>query len=204
MFTPTEEKGMTVTRLTLIFALSLLASFQSLNAEVLVWDFVSSENQIKNGPEPDGSTNSPGTGTGHIEYDTESNIISYTFTWDNLFGDLTKLHVHGPADENSSNPQHILEFLGPPAVPSELQTTSGTWSDSHLLETLIQPGFDPLSPEQIIEIMTNGQAYLNVHTSVFGMGEIRGNLGVPIPEPSGVLLLGTALLPFVSCSRRRS
>lgn len=179
-------------RITWIATLCLFILNQPSYAEVLVWEFVSSEDQIKNGPEPDGSTNSPGTGTGRFEYDTETNVISYTLDWENLFGDLTKLHVHGPADENSSNPQHILEFLGPPEVPVELQTTSGSWSDSHPLETLIQPGFDPLSPEQIVDIMVSGEAYLNIHTSVFGMGEIRGNLGVPVPEPAAGLLFGFA------------
>ena len=176
--------------------LALLAS--SVSAEVLIWDFAADEQQVRNGPEADGSTNSPGTGTAHIEYDTESNMLSYTLTWDGLVGDMTKLHLHGPAGSNESNPRHIFEFLGPPQVPPSLATTSGTLSDSVMVETLVQEGFDPIPPEEIIETLRSGQAYLNYHTTVFGTGEIRGNVGLPVPEPGAAWLLcsGLVLLPL--------
>lgn len=172
----------------------LALSATSASAEVLIWDFLADEQQVRNGPEADGSTNSPGTGTGHIEYDSDSNLLSYTLTWNNLVGDLTKLHLHGPADANESNPRHILEFLGPPAVPPSLATTSGTLSDSFTLETLIQDGFDPIPPDEIVQTLRSGQAYLNYHTTVFGTGEIRGNVGLPVPEPGASLLMVCGLV----------
>jgi len=103
---------------------SLLSAWTS--ADILEWKFVIDEQQIKNGPEADGSTNSPGVGTGVVAYDSSTNVISYSLQWDGLFGDLTKLHLHGPATEDTSNAQHVLEILGPPAVPNELVATSGT------------------------------------------------------------------------------
>lgn len=187
--------------------LVLLGTYQIASAESLIWDFSSDEQQVHNGPEADGSTNSPGVGNGHVEYDTATNVLSYTISWENLVGDLTKLHIHGPADASSSNPQHILEIFGPPEVPAELATTSGTVTESRVLETLIQPGFDPITPAEIITIMRSGQAYLNVHTSVFGGGEIRGNLGIPVPEPVSanvIVGLGLILLPQLRKRRRRS
>ena len=174
----------------------------SVPADVLEWSFPIDEQQIKNGPEPDGSTNSPGTGTGTITYDSATNVISYDLQWDGLVGDLTKLHVHGPATENMSNPQHVIEIFGPPAVPNELVATSGSVVGSQELTTLIQPGFDPLEPSEILDIMTSGQAYLNVHTTVFGTGEIRGNLGVPLPEPSAATLMGFGVIAFGVLRRR--
>lgn len=180
-----------------VFVCMVLPSIAS--AEVLTWNFTMDEQQIKNGPESDGSTNSPGTGSGYVTYDSSTNVISYSLTWDGLVGDVTKLHIHGPADATKSNPQHILEIYGPPAVANFPTTTSATWTDSHTLETLIQPGFDPLSPEQIVQIMTDGTAYVNVHTSVFGTGEIRGNLGLPVPEPTCAWF---ALLPLLAFRHR--
>ncbi len=173
------------------------------SADVLEWTFPIDEQQIKNGPEPDGSTNSPGTGSGTITYDSTTNVISYSLEWDGLVGDLTKLHVHGPATENMSNPQHVIEIFGPPAVPNELVATSGSVVGSQELTTLVQPGFDPLEPNAILDIMTSGQAYLNVHTTVFGTGEIRGNLGVPLPEPSAATLIGCGVLAFAALRRRK-
>lgn len=169
------------------------------SAKVLSWDFQIDEAQIKNGPEMDGSTDSPGTGTGHFEYDTSTNVISYELSWNNLFGELTKLHLHGPADASSSNPQHIFEVFGPPDIPAEVDLHSDTWSDSLVLQALQQTGtdpttgmpYEPISPATIVSIMESGQSYVNVHTNVFGMGEIRGSLGLPVatPEPSALCLL---------------
>jgi spore maturation protein SpmB len=159
------------------------------SADVLTWNFTIDEQQIRNGSETDGSTNSPGTGTGTVSYDAGNNLMSYSVQWEGLVGDLTKLHIHGPADASMSNPQHVVEILGPPAVPVELATTSGGIAGTFELTTLEQSGFDPLSPSQILDIMTSGKSYVNVHTTVFGTGEIRGNLGIPIPEPSTTAML---------------
>lgn len=193
-----------------LFRLTVLAAVTSLivvpaSAKILIWDFEIDESQVKNGPEADGSTNSPATGTGHFQYDTDTNIISYSITWHNLFGALTKLHLHGPATETQSNPSHLIEIFGPPDIPASVDLHTDTWTDSHTLVALQQSGtnpmtgqpYDPISPEQIVGIMTSGQSYLNVHTNVFGTGEIRGNLGLPVPEPAVLSLVGFVLICIV-------
>ena len=164
----------------------------SLHAKQLVWNWLADESQVKNfGQNPDGSTDSLATGSGAVIYDTETNILKVEYQWNNLFGELTKLHVHGPATAEMSNPQHIIETFGPPDIPASLDLRNDSWTDSFELQTLSQPGFPDLTPAQIVQIMEDGLAYVNIHTSVFGMGEIRGNLGLPtvIPEPSATLLL---------------
>lgn len=171
----------------------------------LVWTFDINEQSVKNNAaESDGSTNSPGIGFGIVTLDPDTNILSYDFSWSGLFGNLTKLHIHGPASFEESNPQHIIEIFGPPEVPAELATTFGTVANSFELQTLEQVGFDPIDPDYIIDTLVNGQAYLNVHTTVFGMGEIRGNLGLPVsqsvPEPSSILL---SLLSATCLTARR-
>ena len=177
-----------------------LASTAPARAAMLDWDFSISEHQIRNGPEPDGTTNSPATGHAHITYDTATNVIAYTISWSNLFGALTKLHIHGPADENTSTARHILEIFGPPDIPASLDLHTDTWTDSHTLETLSQPGFEDITPVQIIGIMSSGLAYVNVHTTVFGAGEIRGNLGLPVPTPVTAFLF---TLPALTTLRRK-
>ncbi len=196
-------------RLSLSIAL-LFASWLSQVAvaeDPLFWIFDINEQSVKNNAsEPDGSSNSPGSGFGTVTLDRETNVLSYDFAWADLIGNLTKLHIHGPASANESNPQHIVEIFGPPEVPAELATNAGRVADSFELQTLEQAGFDPIDPAYIIDTLVSGQAYLNVHTTVFGMGEIRGNLGLPvsrsIPEPNACVLLPMGLA-WLAAMRRR-
>ena len=188
----------------LVVSIVLFVALDSVvHSEVLIWDFVMDEQQVKNGPELDGSTNSPGIGTGRIEYDTTTNMIDYTLSWEGLIGSVTKLHIHGPASADQSNPQHVLEIFGPPDIADFPTETTATWTDSHPLESLLQPNGDLLTTEEILQIMNDGRAYVNVHTRVFGTGESRGNLGIPVPEPSAVGLLATSLATMLFVRRRR-
>ncbi|MFP8873957.1 MAG: CHRD domain-containing protein [Myxococcota bacterium] len=151
-------------------------------SDVWVWDFPIDESQVKNGPEPDGSTNSPGKGYGHIEYDSESREFTIRIRFEGLVGDLSKLHVHGPSKPSRSTPRHVIEFLGPPEIPETLATTEGVYETRIPLAATVQEGFITLPAERILALLIDGHTYLNVHTTVFGMGEIRGNLGKPAPR----------------------
>jgi hypothetical protein len=159
--------------------LALLAPSGALAADTLYWDFALDEAQVKNGPEDDGSTDSPGRGTARIEYDPSGGLLRYEVRWRGLVGRLSKLHVHGPASRERSTPRHVLELLGPPEPPPELVQREGVYSGSQTLGALSQEGFPVLSAEDIVRVLKSGKAYLNLHSTIFGKGEIRGNLGLP-------------------------
>lgn len=171
-------------------------------AEKLLWTWTADESQVKNSGVGDGSTGSPATGGGYALYDPSTNLMTVSYTWNGFLTDLNKLHIHGPASADVSNPQHVIETFGPPEPPAGLDLKNGSYTETFELVTLTQPGGD-LSPADILQIMTDGLAYVNYHTDQFGSGEIRGNLGLPtvVPEPaSAVLALAAALLVVV---RRR-
>jgi hypothetical protein len=154
----------------------------SVSADQLRWEFALDETQVKNGPELDGSTNSPGTGSAVIEIDTAAKRLEYRITWDGLVGELSKLHIHGPATSLQSTPRHVIELLGPPEPPAALKKRSGATSGTLELTAFEQPGYGRIELDAILLALESGRAYLNLHTTVFGMGEIRGNLGSPVVE----------------------
>ena len=55
-----------------------------------------------------------------------------------------------------------------------------------------------------VSTLVAGEAYLNVHTTVFGAGEIRGNLGFPVPEPSSHSLIVIGALSLFNLRRRKT
>jgi hypothetical protein len=168
-------------------------------AEILRWDWTADESQVKDStanPPGDGSTDSPATGHGFVRYDSETNLMTVSYNWNNLFGELTQLHIHGPASSDMSTPLHVIETFGPPDIPASIGRHTGSWTDTFDLQTRMHTGGSHLTPAQIIEIMRDGLAYANFHTSVFGTGEIRGNLGMPqvVPEPNAVGMCLLAIL----------
>lgn len=185
----------------LVAALAALALNSPATAQQLLWTWTADESQVKNSGVGDGSTGSLATGSGSALYDYETNEITVSYEWNGFLTELNKLHIHGPATADQSNPQHVIETFGPPDPPAGLDLRNGSYSQTFELVTLTQPGGD-LSPEDILQIMTDGLAYVNYHTDQFGTGEIRGNLGLPIvvPEPAGVAVAGVLLL---GAGRRR-
>ena len=99
-------------------------------------------------------TVSPAFGSGSLSI--VNNILSYSFTFNNLLSAATAGHIHGPADSS-----HTAGVIIPFTVPA---ATSGTFS-----------GTAPLTPQQLSYILS-GLTYANIHTTNYGAGEIRGQL----------------------------
>jgi len=86
--------------------------------------------------------------------------------------------------------------------------TSGTYDHTFDLTqaSTYNPSFDgglPASQEPtLLAGLAAGDAYLNIHTTAFPGGEIRGFL-TTVPEPGGYLLFGAALAGIALLRKRR-
>jgi hypothetical protein len=125
---------------------------------------------------------SPATGYASITYDDVSNLLSWTITFSGLLGTTTNAHFHGPAT------------YGVPASPRvNIPFNAGVTADTLVSSTTITDAFEA-------ELLS-GLWYINIHSTVFGGGEIRGQV---IPEPGTFALagLGMAVLALRRRARR--
>jgi hypothetical protein len=132
-------------------------------------------------------TLTPATGTFIGTFDNSTSTLSFTIMFNGLVANTTAAHIHGPAAAGA-NAGVIIPFVGFPTG-----VTSGTYTNSYVL-TPTQVGW-----------LNSGLLYVNVHTTTFPGGEIRGQLtegtligdcGVKIPTLSqwALIILGFLLL----------
>jgi hypothetical protein len=128
----------------------------------------------------------------------------------------TAAHIHvinGPGDANT------LDTLGPVATTTPTFTgfptgsTFGTYNNTFdtLLASSYRAGWitdsggtTALAEAALFDGIITGRAYLNIHSTMFPGGEIRGFLQpAAVPEPSVLLLLGAAGIGVVRRMRGR-
>ena len=129
---------------------------------------------------------SPGQCVATVTLDTVSGAVSVSGTYSGLTGNANAAHIHGPA--GFGVPAGILVGL------THTGGTSGTLG-----------GGGTLTPAQVADLQ-NGLHYLNLHSSTFGGGELRAQIGTPVPSMSSgtvVLLVGGALVVGVILLQRR-
>lgn len=153
------------------------------------------------------------TGTATVELNDDQSLLTYTIdtfgfdiggikTPNDATDDITGAHIHAaPAGANGSvvfgifSPQHdknnrFITING----DTGLIQFRGVWDAADVLN-----GAQPLA-DQLTALLSGG-LYLNVHTTAFPGGEIRGQI---VPEPSAVVLAGLALVGLMAARRRRS
>jgi len=129
-----------------------------------------------------------------IFFNAATNQLTINVGWgsangfSNLTGNATVGHIHGPT--TSAAPASFTQSAG---VKYGLDNLAG-WNPSASAGSFI--GTISILPADV-QGLYDGKFYINVHTSLNGPGEIRGQL-VPAPGAAG-LLLGSGLL----AARRR-
>jgi len=152
---------------------------------------------------------SPGTGAATVILDPDADTLQVIVSFSGLLGLTTVSHIHCCAapPNNVGVATQLPTFSGFP-----VNVSSGTYDNTFntALASTWNPAFvtnnggTPASAEAaLLAGLFAGTAYLNVHSSAFPGGEIRGFLVQRVPEPGTLLLVGIGLTALALPLRRR-
>lgn len=159
-------------------------------------------------------TASPGTGTAIVVLDTTSQTLAVNVTFSGLASGTTAAHIHCCLASPFQPGVNVGVATAVPTFPGfPLGVTSGTYSMTfNLLQaSTYNPAFITANGGTVagaeavfVSALLAGETYLNIHTTNFPGGEIRGFLGA-VPEPStwAMMLIGFAGLGYAFQRSRR-
>jgi hypothetical protein len=118
------------------------------------------------------AVNSPALGSMDVSYSKETKLLNYKVTWTGLLDSVSAMHIHGLAP--ISYAAGIVQNIVAASNSIYPQKTSGKFTyfkTGTLSGTLLVDG-NIVKEEDLL----NGMYYINIHTSVFPAGEIRGQI----------------------------
>lgn len=185
-----------------VAALVALCGASAASAAVISWS------AHLDGPSESPPNSSPGTGSALVDYDNLTHLMRVRVTFTGLVGNTTASHIHsatavagvGTAGVATQTPSFTGFPLG--VTAGSMDTTFDmSLASSYNPAFVTAKGSVALAEAALIQSFDDGKAYLNIHTSFVGSGEIRGFLA-RVPAPSSLAMLGLA--GVVAGRRRRA
>jgi hypothetical protein len=149
------------------------------------------------------ANSSPGTGFATVTFDTAAHTLRVEATFSGLLGNSTNSHIHAATSSPGSGTAGVATM-----TPSFTGFPSGVTAGSydHTFSTSVASSFNASyvtanggtvagAEAALFAAMDAGKAYLNIHSSQFAGGEIRGFLQrVPEPATGLAALAGLGLI----------
>ncbi len=167
-----------------------------------------------NGANESPANASTGLGTALVDIDTVAITMRVQVTFSGLLGTTTNAHIHAATAIPGTGTAGVATTT-PTFANFPLGVTAGTYDVT--LNMLLASSYNPAyvtanggttasAEAALFGSIAAGTSYLNIHTTVFPGGEIRGFL-VPaqsVPEPSSLALVGSGIFGLLAFARLRS
>jgi hypothetical protein len=135
------------------------------------------------------SISSPASGHFEAVIDRKAGTIAYELSYSGLTGDVQQAHIHvGQRSVNGGVSVFLCQTATSadptglaPQCPQRGKVTGMAQAANMIAGPIVAQGVEPGQFNELLRAIRAGVAYVNVHTSTFPGGEVRGQLRLKEP-----------------------